>query len=525
VRRAFIALVVFVAAPYMEAADFIRFQSPKTLGLEDLVTLADVDPPPPDVQARLDALLSTPFVSNESWFAGYKPLSPYVPGVGRVLRIAEWNINREEKNAMMLAFSDPNGFEALARENPHLKQKTLANAVEEARYLQSADVIVLNEVDHGVNRTRYRDVTRDMAMTLHMNYVFATEFVELTPVYTPYRKNESERTREKASEQSEVDPTRYLGLEGSALLSRYPIRSARVVQLPMAYDWYHQEIHAISELAKVENLAGGKLVSEKLKRQVRRGSRLVIIAELEIPGPTPSVLTVVCPHLEDYSQAPGRRKQMEFVLSQIKAIPTPLVMAGDLNTMGHSAAPVSFKSEIKDNLLNYRFWAGLAMYNFVPLPGVSYGVAAYNYYRGLHDPTVANIPVVASSHERALFDDIHGFRFDDGSRFEWEGDKADSFHHKRGTLAVTNQRGKKGFEPTFEFGRTFHGLIGSYKLDWIFVKQPMSFPPSQGRTLRAVNDAPAEKISDHSPTAVDLALPSLLATEEASQRNGAITQP
>jgi endonuclease/exonuclease/phosphatase family metal-dependent hydrolase len=525
VGRAFIALVVFVAAPFMEASDLVRFQSPKTLDFEDLVTLAAVDPPPNDVQARLDALLSTPFVSNESWLAGYKPLTPYVPGVGKVLRIAEWNINREEKNAMMLAFSDMNGFEALARENPHHTDKSLENAVEEARHLQSADVIVLNEVDHGVNRTRYHDVTRDIAMTLHMNYVFATEFVELTPLYVRDKKNEGEHTGNKESEQSEIDPKRYLGLEGSALLSRYPIRSARVVQLPMAYDWYHREIHAISDLAKVENLAGGKLVSEKLKRQVRRGSRLVIIAELEIPGPTPSVLTVVCPHLEDYSQAPGRRKQMEFVLSQVKAISTPLVMAGDLNTMGHSAAPVSFKSEIKNNILNYRFWARLAIYNFVPIPGVSYGVAGYNYFRGLHDPTVANIPVVSTSHERAMFDDIHRFRFDDGSSFEWEGDKTESFHHNRGTLAVTNQRAEKGFEPTFEFGRTFHGLVGTYKLDWIFVKQPMSFPPSQGRTLRAINHAPAEKISDHSPTTVDLALPSVFAKEQASQSNGAVTQP
>ena len=386
-------------------------------------------------------------------------------------------------------------------------------------------MIVLNEVDHGVNRTRYHDVTRDIAMTLHMNYVFATEFVELTPLYARYKKNEGEHSGEKESELIDVDPTRYLGLEGSALLSRYPIRSARVVQLPMAYDWYHQEIHAISELAKVGNLAAGKLVSEKLKRQVRRGSRLVIIAELEIPGPTPSVLTVVCPHLEDYSHAPGRRKQMEFVLSQIKAMRTPLVMAGDLNTMGHSAAPVSFKSEIKNNILNYRFWARLAMFNFVPLPGVSYGTAAYNYFRGLHDPTVTNIPVVASSHERAMFDDIHRFRFDDGSRFEWEGDRSESFHHKGRTLAVTNQRAGKGFEPTFEFGRTFHGLVGTYKLDWIFVKQPMSFAPYQGRTLRAINDAPAEKISDHSPTTVDLTLPSVLTKRQTLHSGGAVTQP
>jgi endonuclease/exonuclease/phosphatase family metal-dependent hydrolase len=90
---------------------------------------------------------------------------------------------------------------------------------------------------------------------------------------------------------------------------------------------------------------------------------------------------------------------------------------------------------------------------------------------------------------------------------------------------VTNQRAEKGFEPTFEFGRTFHGLVGAYKLDWIFVKQAMPFPPYQGRTLRAINDAPAEKISDHSPTSVDLALPSVLERQQASQSKGAVIQP
>lgn len=123
-----------------------------------------------------------------------------------------------------------------------------------------------------------------------------------------------------------------------------------------------------------------------------------------------------------------------------------------------------------------------------------------------------------------MFDDIHRFRFDDGSSFEWEGDKAESFRHKGRTLSVTNQRAEKGFEPTFEFGRTFHGLVGTYKLDWIFVKQPTSFPPYQGRTLRAINDALPGKISDHSPTTVDLALPSVLAKQQASQSDGADTQ-
>jgi endonuclease/exonuclease/phosphatase family metal-dependent hydrolase len=512
--RAVLALII---SPLLLASDLVRYQSPQTLSFEDLTTIAVVDPPPADLQAKLDALLSVPFLSNEAAFAGYKPLAPEVPGIGKVLRIAEWNINREEKNAMMLAFSDASGFRELAGENPKLNRKALDLSVEQAKHLQGADVIVLNEVDHGVNRTGYRDVTRDIAMTLHMNYVFATEFVELTPLYVRSKKDEKEK---QESNNADIDPKRYLGLEGSALLSRYPIRSARIVQLPQAYDWYHQEVHAISELAKAENLAGGKLVSEKLKRQVRRGSRLMIVAELEIPGPEPGILTVICPHLEDYSESNGRRKQMDFVLSQIKTISTPVVMAGDLNTMGHSAAPVSFKSEIKNNLLNYRFWARLAIYNFVPLPGVSYGVAAWSYVRELHDPTVMNVPIISTSHERALFDDIHHFRFDDGSSFEWDGRKTDSYHRKDRALSVTNEREAKGFEPSFEFGRTFHGMVGSYKLDWIFVKEPASLRPNQGRTLRALNHAPAEMISDHSPTTVDLVLSPMSTAQENVQSDG-----
>ena len=43
-------------------------------------------------------------------------------------------------------------------------------------------------------------------------------------------------------------------------------------------------------------------------------------------------------------------------------------------------------------------------------------------------------------------------------------------HDKGGTLANSNQRARKGFEPTFTLKRDFGGLVGNYKLDWILVK-------------------------------------------------------
>lgn len=504
-------LLLAAASPSLNANDLVRFAGPQTLGFADLVALASADPAPPDVEARLDTLLSQPFVSNEAAFAGADPLTPNVPGAGRVLRIAEWNINREDSPAIRLALSDLSGYEALVRRNPRIAPNALREAVEQARHLEQADVIVLNEVDDGVGRTGYHNVTRDIAMRLHMNYVFATEFIELTPLYLGVNRMDTvdlERQR-RTSEKFGVDPNRYLGLEGSALLSRFPIRSARIVHLPEAYDWYHKEIGAISDVEKAQNWSTERIFGEQLKRQVRRGGRIMIVADLEIPGPGGGVLTMVCPHLEDYSNAKGRHKQMKFVLSQIGNISNPVVMAGDLNTMGHNAAPITARREIRKYILNYRFWVREAMYVFAPVPGLNYAVGALNYLRTFHDPTAVSIPVLASNHERALFDSIRAFRFDDGGTFDWAGNKRYSTGHKGRSLSVTNERGWKGFEPTFGFVKTYHGLVGEYKLDWIFVKQPARFTPLAGETLWQLNVAPAERISDHSPTTIDLVLPRL----------------
>lgn len=499
-------ICVLAASPALRSSDLIRFQAPQELSFSDLVTLATVNPAPSTIEERLDALLSHPFISNEATFGGAKPLMPVVPGVGQVLRIAEWNINREYNPAMLPALSNLDEYQALARQNPHLGSKRLRQAVEEARRLSQADVIVLNEVDDGVKRSGYHNVVRDIATRLHMNYVFATEFIELRPLYLGAMRMDAvdlDRQR-RAAEQYGVDPKRYLGLEGSALLSRYPIRSAKIVHLPGAYDWYHQEIGAISDIEKAENWSTERIFGEQLKRQVRRGGRLMIVVELEVPGTKGGVLTMICPHLENYSNPAGRRKQIDFALSQIRSIATPVVLAGDLNTMGHNAAPITVKRELRKYLLNYRFWVREVLFNLLPVPGITFAVTATNYVRTLHDPTVLNIPILAPNHERPLFESVHAFRFDDGGTFYWPGIKRYSAGHKGRTLSVSNERAWKGFDPTYDFVKTYHGLIGRYKLDWIFVKQPSPLYPFGGQTLRELNIGPTNRISDHSPTIIDL---------------------
>lgn len=87
---------------------------------------------------------------------------------------------------------------------------------------------------------------------------------------------------------------------------------------------------------------------------------------------------------------------------------------------------------------------------------------------------------------------------------------------KNRTLANSNQRARKGFEPTFTLKRDFGGLVGRYKLDWILVKpyiprprgERMSyqFAPHFPLTMRDLNNAVPDGISDHAPITVDLPL-------------------
>ena len=80
-------------------------------------------------------------------------------------------------------------------------------------------------------------------------------------------------------------------------------------------------------------------------------------------------------------------------------------------------------------------------------------------------------------------------------------------------LSNSNQRGLKGFTPTFFFNRDWK--VARFKLDWIFVKpyeteknnkKITRLKPFYGRTLRKLNHSLSPPISDHVPITVDLPL-------------------
>ncbi|HZQ51043.1 MAG TPA: endonuclease/exonuclease/phosphatase family protein [Bryobacteraceae bacterium] len=490
----FIGLAIGFGVPAHAASS-----APPVLSFDDLIALATNDPPPPKLAAKLAEVLTTPVVVNQVDGPHHK---------SGPLHLAEWNINRgENEEEVELALSNADRFLDLARRNPQAKH--VAELRAELEDLQAADVIVLDEVDDGVDRTKYHDVARDLANALHMNYVYGVEFIELDRIYLGAEKMDQpeQATANTNGKRFGLDPTRYRGLEGSAVLSRYPIRSARIVRLPQAYDWYHSEVKAISDLEKARRWSAEQLFEERIARQVRRGGRMALIVDLASPASPTGTITVICPHLEDYTSPRRRREQMQYLLQQCTTIANPAILAGDLNTTGKNGHPLTVERALFRYVLNYHVLIREVVFFITPIPGAGILLRAANYIKNYHDPTAFNVPIFLSNPSKPLFNQVRHFRFADGGRFDFSGSPERSFHQHARTLADSNQRGWKGFTPTFRFKRTFHNLVGEFKLDWIFVKPgpgTTRLIPNSGRTLHNLNYALGQRVSDHSPITVVL---------------------
>ena len=96
-----------------------------------------------------------------------------------------------------------------------------------------------------MKRSDYRAVVKDLASALKMNWAYGVEFVEVDPKVLGTQsfaevKNETER--KKLEELYSTDKKRLLGLHGTAILSRYPLRDVKLVPFKYpAYDWYNGE--------------------------------------------------------------------------------------------------------------------------------------------------------------------------------------------------------------------------------------------------------------------------------------------
>src|SRR5271154_7233883 len=108
----FLILMLGSGAPAQDSpgAGYTRTSQPAMLSYQELVALGEetVDPA---LNAKLHTLLTTPFVNNEAYFNGTKPLRPDLKGLGPSLRVVEWNIERGiEFDKIKLALTDKQGF-------------------------------------------------------------------------------------------------------------------------------------------------------------------------------------------------------------------------------------------------------------------------------------------------------------------------------------------------------------------------------------------------------------------------------
>jgi endonuclease/exonuclease/phosphatase family metal-dependent hydrolase len=492
------------------------------LTYDELVELYQRDNPSEQLQIKLQKLLTIPFVNNEASAGGTRPLKPHSPALGRYLRIAQWNIERGlEYKALESVFTDSSKFLSLLDQRKYpLDSPKRKVVMEQAASLRQADIIVVNEVDWGMKRTSYRNVIADLASALKMNYAFGTEFIEIDPIALGTEKFEGleKEEQEALAKQITIDPARYKGLHGTAILSRFPLVNVRLIPFStQGHDWYGVEKKGATKIEKSKRKVSEIAFQQKVEREVRRGGRMMLLADIEDPHIPKGRLTIVATHLESKTKPENRVKQLKELLATIKDVENPVVVAGDMNTSTRDSTPTSIKREIKKHFGSKQYWVkegikfltGLSWPNSLLLGGL-------NEYRKQADPTVRSVAFVATNPEAKFFEVLKKFRFSDGGAFDFRGSRQRSIGSGNSPLANSNQRGGKGFITTFEVERTI-SFVGKFKLDWIFVKppaltspygenQPYIFAPHFGRILKELNHSIEDRISDHDPLLTDLPL-------------------
>jgi endonuclease/exonuclease/phosphatase family metal-dependent hydrolase len=499
--------------------EYIPFQMPELFTFDELLELGILENIRPPLKAKLDRVLTIPFISNEAYYNGSRPVRPNLPGLGPSLRVVMWNIERGLRlDDIKALFTNKEQFlKRIDTSEVKPESDEYKEILKQIDVLQNADVLVLQELDWGMKRTGYREVVRELGEALKMNWAYGVEFVEIDPINLGVEEFEEAlpEDRDELHEQISINESNFKGLHGTAILSRYPIKQARLQPLRVqGYDWYNSERKRVSFIEKGKRLANEAVFLEKIAREIRRGGRTLLSVTLEVPDLPEGELTVAAPHLENHCKPERRRDQMREVLSYLRDIKNPVIMAGDLNTSLTNTTPTSLKREFTRRVGSGEFWVKQGI-KYATGAGLFFDVLAtgINFIKNQQDPTVKHVPIIAPNPEETLFRDLERFRFVDGYAFDFRGNSRRSFNGFGNTLANSNQRAPKGFAYTYELERAI-GPVGKLKLDWIFVKPYINrprdkrasyrFAPHYGRTLEEVNYSVDDRISDHNPISVDL---------------------
>jgi endonuclease/exonuclease/phosphatase family metal-dependent hydrolase len=345
-----VALIWAIASP---AQDYVRDSRPKFLSYDELVQLSLDQEMSPELAEKLHVTTTTPVINNEADLSGARPQPLEVPKLGPSLRVALWNIERGlELDYIELFLTNKDAFMAKVEEErkdakehkKRVRSVELEKIPEEIETLKSADVWILNEVDWGVKRTEYREVIRELGKALNMNWAYGVEFLEIDPKQLGTDTFDDGGTKEEQQQLEQVfavDKDRLRALHGNAVLSRYPISSARLVPFTVGYDWFKES--KIRPLEKAKRKAA-VLIGEDLLREVRRGQRTTLYVDLDLPDAPGHRVTIASTHLENRAKPKIRRQQMEQLLNEVRDTTNPVIVAGDMNTTGSDSTPTSVEN-------------------------------------------------------------------------------------------------------------------------------------------------------------------------------------
>ena len=462
-----------------------------------------------DLKSKLDYVLYNPIVDNS--FGKNNIAINNDKKIGDFIRVASWNIDRGlNLDYIKQIFTSPDEMMKKISD----KKVDKVKVKEQIEVLRKANIIILNEVDVGMPRTGYKNIAEELAKTLGYNYAFGTEFVEVDPAHLGLENNQwSEENILFPKQKYVVDKTKYKGFHGNAILSQFPLKNVRIIRLPNYYDWFASEKKKIAEIEYIRREAAEKIFREDVLREIRQGSRIALLADVEIPGlKTP--VTIIAIHIENRVIPKYRNEQIKVLLNAVKNIDNPVILAGDFNTTGSDGSPTSIQRELYKRLSDPQYIARQILFYAIPYSvAISSADAVTNVLRNYKNPAVTSIPVISPNKERNLFLSLQNYKFNDGGKFDFSGNKDRSLNGRTHLLANSNQRDLRGFTPTFVFERPL--FICKYKIDWIFVKPTIktskddnfsSLEPFYGRTLLEMNYAFNKLPSDHSPVTVDLPL-------------------
>jgi len=486
-----------------------RHQRADFLTLTELKSLAMQPKPGGALEDKLRRFFSRPIISNEAWYRGKRPARAENESLGEFIRVATWNIEKSLRaREAAQALRSATDYEKLL--GPDIIGKKREELLRERERLASSDVILLQEMDLGVTRSGYRDAAREIAQALGMNYAYAPQQLEIDPVMLGLEPSSSQGSTAKP------DPARYKGVFGLAVLSRYPIKNATCFQLQtQPYDWFEGEKEETALMEDTRRFATEIVFENKAVREMKIGGRIFFRVDLEVPGIPDNTLTVIHNHLEIKARPQDRDAQMAEILDYIKDMPHTVVMAGDHNTSKVDLSPTSTTRVLARTTMDSQNWFGVGMNVLMTVPVVvNSGRILLNNFKNLHSPMAPHIPMILPNRSRSLFNRVRDFRFADGGRFDFRGDRDRSINRSTATLANSNEKAIKGHTPSFRVTRPI-GPFGLGRLDWIFVKAPPSAQPNQdsyrlaphfGETLSGFLDDVGHRLSDHAPCVLDIPL-------------------